>query len=155
MLLQKVISKKSWGKIFFSCHLEGQWRKCQDPEPDTLARGADPEPYQNVTDPQHCSLAKLLFLLQFLLVHSSSCNMFFRIAKRLSIQGPRFCLFIDIYILEYSWGHFKILLDCKKKSPISIISPICFNLTEGKMANTITHQRTILKLKNKPVEVLG
>ncbi len=48
----------------FSCHLEGHWRKYQDPEPDTesdpdnpnpdpLVRGADPDPHQNVTDPQY------------------------------------------------------------------------------------------------------
>ncbi len=28
----------------------------KEQDPDLLARGADPDPYQNVTDPQHCFL---------------------------------------------------------------------------------------------------
>jgi hypothetical protein len=41
--------------MIFSCHLEGHWRKYQDPEPDPdpLVKGRDPDPYQNVMDPQH------------------------------------------------------------------------------------------------------
>ncbi len=39
---------------FFSCHLEGHWRKYQDLDPDPLVTGTDLDPYQNVTDPQHC-----------------------------------------------------------------------------------------------------
>ncbi len=48
--------------FFFRFRLDGHWRKWQDPEPDPdpnpdpLARGADPDPYQNVTDPQHCPI---------------------------------------------------------------------------------------------------
>jgi hypothetical protein len=37
ILLQRVKSKKK----IFSCHLEGHWRKYQDPEPDPLVRGMD------------------------------------------------------------------------------------------------------------------
>ncbi len=40
--------------IFCWCR-EGHWLKMQDtePDPDTLVRSADPDPYQNVTDPEH------------------------------------------------------------------------------------------------------
>jgi hypothetical protein len=42
-----------------------------------------------------------------------------------------------------------------KKYPENfIIFSVCFLLTRGKMANTIAHQRTILKVK-KPLEVLS
>jgi hypothetical protein len=45
MYLQKVINKNKSGKnLFFVGILSGQWRIKQDPDPD---------PYQNVTDPQH------------------------------------------------------------------------------------------------------
>jgi hypothetical protein len=58
MYLQKVISKK----IIFCWRLEGYWRKEQDPELDpnqdplVIYGSADPDldPYQNVTDPEHC-----------------------------------------------------------------------------------------------------
>ncbi len=88
----------------------------------------------------------------FLLVHSSSSNMFFKIAKRLFkghgenvkfVCYPRmFGLFIEIYwsavvaILQYYWRVLNVFLN---KSPISIMSPICFQLT-------MFHQRTILKV---------
>jgi len=36
--------QRTWKKIIFNWHLEGHWRKYQDPEPDS---------YQNFTDPQH------------------------------------------------------------------------------------------------------
>ncbi len=47
-------------KIVFCWHLEGQWRKKQDPDPDPLVRGMDPRiririPLQNVMDPEHWS----------------------------------------------------------------------------------------------------
>ncbi len=35
-------------KLIFSCDLEGHWRKWQ------RYGSADPDPYRNVTDPQHC-----------------------------------------------------------------------------------------------------
>ncbi len=45
-------------KIIFCWHLEGHWRKEQDPDPHQLVEGTDPririrDPYQNVTDPEH------------------------------------------------------------------------------------------------------
>jgi hypothetical protein len=46
---------KEYEKLFFCWHLEGHWRKEQDPDP--LVKGTDPrdpDPYQNVTDPEHC-----------------------------------------------------------------------------------------------------
>ncbi len=43
MYLQKVLSrKKCVKKLVFCWHLEGQWRKYQDPDPDPLVRGMDP-----------------------------------------------------------------------------------------------------------------
>jgi hypothetical protein len=52
---KKVPSKKLCKTFIFSCHLEGHWRKYQDPEsdPDPLVRGMDPDPNQNGMDPQH------------------------------------------------------------------------------------------------------
>jgi hypothetical protein len=43
-------------KNFFCLRLEGHRRKEQDrePDPDPLVRGPEPDPYQNVTDPEHC-----------------------------------------------------------------------------------------------------
>jgi hypothetical protein len=35
-----------------------------DPDPDPLVRGADPDPHQNVTDPQHCYCSLLLVPFQ-------------------------------------------------------------------------------------------
>jgi hypothetical protein len=54
MYLQKVISRKTFFLNSFFWRLEGQGRKEKDPEldPDPLVKCADP--YQNVTDPQHC-----------------------------------------------------------------------------------------------------
>jgi hypothetical protein len=47
-------------KIIFFCRLEGHRRKEQDPDPDPLVKSMvpgsenpDPDPYQNVTDPDH------------------------------------------------------------------------------------------------------
>jgi hypothetical protein len=40
MYIQKVISRNFFWKLVFSWHLEGQWRKLQDPDP--LVRGMDP-----------------------------------------------------------------------------------------------------------------
>jgi hypothetical protein len=51
------------------------------------------------------------------------------------------CSVVEV-ILKYYWRVFNVILN---KSPISIISPICFRLK----ANTISQQRTILKLKKK------
>ncbi len=43
LYLQKVTSRKICvKKIIFCWHLEGQWRKKQDPNPDPLVRGMDP-----------------------------------------------------------------------------------------------------------------
>jgi hypothetical protein len=57
--LRKIMYNKH-KKAFFSCHLEGHWRKYQDLEPDPESEyvsqrygAADPDPSQNVTDPQH------------------------------------------------------------------------------------------------------
>ncbi len=47
----QVIRKKDGKKIFFLFHLQNQWRKESDP--DTLIRGTDSDPHQNVTEPQH------------------------------------------------------------------------------------------------------
>ncbi len=49
--LKKVKSKK----MYFCCHLEGHWRKDQDPDPEQ-----DPHnnPYQNTTDPHSTTLGK-------------------------------------------------------------------------------------------------
>jgi hypothetical protein len=48
--LQKVISRKTFfSKLVFCWHLEGQWRKQQDPDPDP-----DPDPLVRGMDPQHC-----------------------------------------------------------------------------------------------------
>jgi hypothetical protein len=47
MYLQKVISIKTIAKkVLFSCPVLKS--------PDPLVRGVDPDPYQNVTDPEHC-----------------------------------------------------------------------------------------------------
>jgi hypothetical protein len=48
MYLQKVISKK----IVFVGVLKVKNER-QDPDPDPLVRGADPDPCQDVADPQH------------------------------------------------------------------------------------------------------
>jgi hypothetical protein len=56
--LQKVISKITW-------HLEGHWRKEQDPVPDPSISCTDPDPYQNVMDPQHCYLKGLSHEIDF------------------------------------------------------------------------------------------
>ncbi len=56
LYIRKVKSRKMQKKIVFCWRIEGQGRKQQDPDP--LVRGPDPDPYQNVTDPQHCSLGK-------------------------------------------------------------------------------------------------
>ncbi len=40
-----VISRKTFFKLVFCWRLEGQWRKYQDPDPDS---------HQNVMDPEHC-----------------------------------------------------------------------------------------------------
>jgi hypothetical protein len=44
MYLQKVISRKTFFKVSFFLHLEGQWRKWQnsDPNPDPFVRVMDP-----------------------------------------------------------------------------------------------------------------
>jgi hypothetical protein len=61
---QKILGKN----FFFRCHLEGDCWKYQDPEshldlrPDPFVRGTDdphPDPYQNVTDSQHCGANKV------------------------------------------------------------------------------------------------
>ncbi len=49
MYLQKVYKQINLGeKKYFCWHLERHWRKEQDLEQDP-----DPDPYQNVADPQH------------------------------------------------------------------------------------------------------
>ncbi len=48
MCLRVSYKKKIWEKSFFFLHPLSQWRKESDPE-------LDPDPHQNVTDPQHCS----------------------------------------------------------------------------------------------------
>ncbi len=62
--LQKVISRKNCvKKLVFCWHLEGQWRKQQDPDPGSGSGSfsqrhgsadPNPDPPQNVMDPQHC-----------------------------------------------------------------------------------------------------
>ncbi len=56
-------------------------------------------------------------------------------------------------ILKYYWRVLNVILN---KSPLSIISPVLyvFNLIPEKKANTISHRKTILKVK-KPVDVLS
>jgi hypothetical protein len=44
-------TKKLKLKVIFCWHLEGHCRKEQDS--DLVVRGPDPDPYQNVTDPEH------------------------------------------------------------------------------------------------------
>ncbi len=59
MYLQKVISKKILlKKLVFCSHLEGQWRKWHDPDSGSGSisqrhGSADPDPLQNVMDPEH------------------------------------------------------------------------------------------------------
>ncbi len=55
--------KKCFNKNCFCCHLEGQWRKRQDPDPGSGSisqrhGSADPDPdqLQNVMDTEHCFL---------------------------------------------------------------------------------------------------
>jgi hypothetical protein len=97
------------------------------------------------------------------LVHSSSSDIFFKIASKL-FKGSRekvnfvfgtpicFACLIESYwkviqaILKYYWRVLNVIL---KISPVNIISPIYFNLTVGKMIITTAHQRTILKVKNQ------
>ncbi len=60
MYLQKVTSRKSCvKKLVFCWHLEGQWRKKQNPDPGSGSisqrhGSADPDPHQNVMDTEHC-----------------------------------------------------------------------------------------------------
>jgi hypothetical protein len=35
-------------------------------DPDTVLRGIDPDPYQNVTDPQHCQELKNWYFIAFI-----------------------------------------------------------------------------------------
>jgi hypothetical protein len=65
-----------------------------------------------------------------------------------------FWLFTEIYwrvdevIFEQHWRvlYSTVIL---KSLPISIICPISFHLTAGKMANSIGHQSNILKIQNQ------
>ncbi len=58
MYLQKVISQKIFEKkVFFVDVLKVTDKRLeQDPDPDPLVRGADPDPYQNVIAPTGVSL---------------------------------------------------------------------------------------------------
>ncbi len=51
MYLKRVISKKN----IFYLHFESNWWKQQDPDPDPLIRygSEDPDPYQNISNPEH------------------------------------------------------------------------------------------------------
>jgi hypothetical protein len=40
-------------KLFFCSHLEGHCQKKHATDPNPLVRDTNPDPYQNVTDPQH------------------------------------------------------------------------------------------------------
>ncbi len=83
-----------------------------------------------------CSLAEILIPTYW-----SSCY-----KKVKFFLGPRIWLLVHINLMEYSWGHFKILLEsvkCKSK-----ISSIFFLLNRGE--NTITYPReTTSKLKKQ------
>ena len=61
MYLPKVNRRKTLKKLVFCRHLEGQWRKCQDPDPGfgSISQrhgSADPDPHQNVMDQEHCKV---------------------------------------------------------------------------------------------------
>ncbi len=51
----RVIRRKAFFYLVFCWHLEGHWRKQQDPDPLGSQRhgSADPDPHQNVMDPPH------------------------------------------------------------------------------------------------------
>jgi hypothetical protein len=58
MYLQKVIDRKTFFLIVFCWDLEGQFRKKKDPNPGSGSisqrhGSADPDPHQNVLDPEH------------------------------------------------------------------------------------------------------
>jgi hypothetical protein len=68
-----------------------------------------------------------------------------------------FCLFIEIYwsIVEASLKYYgRVIIVILKKYQELLFLQYVFNLISGKMANTIAHQRTILK-GEKTVEVLS
>ncbi len=59
---QKNLVKKN----IYCWHLEGHcdeksriWSQIHNPHTDPLVKGTDPDPYQNVTDPEHCLQMKL------------------------------------------------------------------------------------------------
>ncbi len=105
---------------------------------------------------------------RFKIVHSSSFNVFFKIAER-PFEGRRekvklvcsppnkFCFSREIYwsiveaILKHFWRMWNVIL---KKSPISIISLLCFQLHFGENCKYNSSSKNHLKSK-KTVEFLN
>ncbi len=80
-------------------------------------------------------------------------------AKFLLRHSNMFCLFIEIYLnVQQLRPFWNTTVECWKWFWINLqqvlFLPYVFNLTEGKMANASSHQRTILKVK-KPTVVLS
>jgi hypothetical protein len=75
-------------KNIFCWRLEGHWRKEQDPDPDPdpVVRSADldPDPYQDVTDPEHWSPQFSFIPLTKYIQYSIVC-----VEASLSVRGTR------------------------------------------------------------------
>jgi hypothetical protein len=76
--------------------------------------------------------------------------------KKLNLSAAlEYVLLVHRNLLEYSWGHFKLLLESVKcdfeeiSNKCTLFLQYFFNFIAGKMANTIAHKITIKEVLKK------
>ncbi len=107
MYFQKIISRKNCVKICFCWHLEGQWQKYQDPDPDPLIRGMDPE---------HCLQIHRKNSLKFYIWIWSTFRMRIRI-QQLKLMRIRFETLLLDYLMYAGLCHRYLFIDWFVKQP--------------------------------------